>query len=149
MVDQNDTTDNTGRVTHHDKPKTSRHNVTNPTRADHVINTVDGKKMVIPAGKVVENVEIADTEVESLKDTHKKMGDGNFISLTPGSGGNDGKGPEYKPLPSDQLTRSPRPGDEPSKDKSFDPARNPLPGQDTTNVARETQGKPAQQPVKK
>ncbi len=127
--------------------KSSKYNVTNPTKADHVIHDATGKKKLIPAGGVVESVELYDDEAEALKDTHKKMGDGNFISLSSASGGDSTGDP--KPLPVDQLTRDPRPGDEPSKDKAFDPQRNPLPSQDPRNAERNAQGKQPVPPIKK
>lgn len=59
-----------------------KYNVTNPTKANHVINSATGRQVLIESGKVVENVEITDTEAESMRDTLKKMGDGKFLSLS-------------------------------------------------------------------
>lgn len=60
----------------------TKYNVTNPTKANHVINSATGRQVLIESGKVVPNVEITDTEAQSMRDTLKKMGDGKFLSLS-------------------------------------------------------------------
>jgi hypothetical protein len=130
MTDQTNT--NTANTQDQTKVKSAKYNVTNPTRADHVINTVGGHKR-IPAGTVVENVEIADTEAKAMKELHKKAGEGQFVKLDSASGGDDSK---TERLPDDKLAKDPLPGDQLSKDKLPDPSKDPLPSQDPHNRDR-------------